>query len=344
MPDLRAVEVTDAQEAVFNTDDSGKMTADIAIIKAGRAKNPRRYRATALKKAAESGIYDGARMFVDHSDKPPIKRQFRELVSAVESTRWDPDLGPEGGVRGTVEFFNKEFFDQVQRSKKYVGVSVDQKNRVYFTKEGQQMIEDVVDVALVRSVDWVLFPSAGGEILSFARESEGEDQVEWTDITAETLKANNPQLYAAIQAEGKPAQESEDDDPKDEEKLTKDDVAKIVATAVQEAIQEVKSNETKRADTQKAVRDYVSKSGLPARTQNRIISQYSDALEYVEDDVKASVEDAKEELKELGVGPQIRGEGPSGTAGNGKPTTSNAREGVETVFGFPKASDKKKDD
>jgi hypothetical protein len=110
----------------------------------------------------------------------------------------------------------------------------------------------------------------------------------------------------------------------------------MVATGVQEAITSMNTRESQRQETAKEIRDVISKSGLPTRVQTRIINMFTDALEYSEADVKAAVDDAKEELKELGVGPAIKGEGPTGTATGGKPQVAQAREGVESVFGFTK--------
>jgi hypothetical protein len=327
----------DALEATFSKDDAtGKMTADVAIIKAGRAKNPRNYRATALQKAAKEGIYNGLRMFVDHSDKPPVKRGFKEMVSAVESTRWGPDLGPKGGIRGTVEFFDEKFFDQVQRAQKYIGISADHRIKVNYVQEGQQRIEDVLEIAYARSVDWVLYPSAGGEILQFVREGEGADSVEWNEVTLDELKANVPQLVAQIQAEVKPATEGEDDAPK-APVITPEMVAEMVAKGVQEAVDKMADTDKKRDETAKSIRELITKSGLPNRVQTRIIAMFSDALEFDEGSITATINDAKEELKELGVGPKVTGEGPTGAAAGGKkPQAKDAREGVEAVFGFKK--------
>jgi hypothetical protein len=333
MPTERIEHEVEALEAEFSKDEAtGKMTASVVIIKAGRAKNPRNYRASGLQKAAKEGIYNGMRMFVNHSSKPPLKRDFGEMVSAVESTSWDPTIKPSGGIRGEIEFFDEKFFDQAQRARKYIGVSADHRIRVIPAMEGQKMIEDVLEIPFARSVDWVLYPSAGGEILSFARESEGEDQVEWSEVTIDALKANAPQLIEQIKAEVKPVTESEDDPPPTP---TADEITAMIAKGVQEAVQSANEQNEKKAITAKSVRDYVAKAGLPPRVQTRVIGLFTDALEYVEDDVKLAVEDAKEELKELGVGPAIKGEGPSGAAGGGgKPKNTDAREGVEAVFGI----------
>jgi len=328
MPSDRSI--TDANEAEFVQDETGKMTASFVLIKAGRAKNPRTYRASALVKAAQEGIYNGARMFVDHGDKPPLKRALREMVSAVESTDWDPKVKPLGGIRGKAEIFDKEFFDYASRAKNHMGVSANHQIQVQYVKEGDQTIQDVVGIPQAYSVDWVLYPSAGGEILNFARESEGEDQVEWSDITLDALRANAPQLIEQLTTELKP---TEDPAPV----VTAEQIAQMVTEGVQEAITSMNAREAQRQATAKEIREVISKSGLPTRVQTRLISAFADTLEYSEADVKAAVDDAKEELKELGVGPTIKGEGPTGGAPEGgKPTVAVAREGVESVFGFKK--------
>jgi hypothetical protein len=339
MPVEKPVKEVEALEAEFSKDEAtGKMTANVVIIKAGRAKNPRNYRPSALQKAAREGVYNGMRMFVDHSDKPPVKRSFGEMVSAVESTTWDPTIKPQGGIRGNIEFFDEKFFDQAQRAKKYIGVSADHRIRVIPAQEGQKTIEDVLEIAFARSVDWVLYPSAGGEILSFARESEGEDQVEWSEVTIDALKANAPQLIEQIKSEVVPVKEEVEDDAPPTP--TREQIAAMITQGVQEGVQQIADQNAKKAATAKNIREYVAKSGLPARVQGRVSAQFADALEFVEDDVKMAVEDAKEELKELGVGPTIKGEGPSGAAGGGgKPKNTDAREGVESIFGFEKKKD-----
>lgn len=333
-----AVEILDATEADFQKDESGKMTASFILIKAGRAANPRTYRPSALQKAAQEGIYNGTRMFVNHGDKPPLKRGLREMVSAVESTSWDPRIGDSGGIRGTAEIFDAEFFDYAQRAKKYMGVSANHQIQVQYVTEGTKTIQDVLGIPQAYSVDWVIYPSAGGEILSFARESEGADQVEWTDITLDSLRANAPQLIEQIKAELKPATESTDDPP---EAPTAEAIKLMVTEGVQAAMAQMAAENTKRQDTSKKVRDLLAKSGLPTRIQNRIASMFADSVEVAEESVTAAITDAKEELKELGVtGPKITGEGMTGGSTGGKPQVSDAREGVEAIFGFKKPEKK----
>jgi len=349
MGPILASEVVDASEATFHTDEeTGKMSASVVIIKAGRAKNPRNYRSTTLRKAAKEGIYNGVRMFVNHSNQPPLKRSLQEMVSAVEETTYDPK---RDAIIGKVEFFNKDFFDYAQRAKPYMGVSANHRIRVGYVKEGLQTIEDVQEIVGVHSVDWVVYPSAGGEVISFAKESEGAEDVEWNEVTLDQIRENAPQVIAQLRTElAKESEDSDDDGEGTEDK--KDSTEGVSLTAeqieklVQEQVQSIQDEMTKKASqkdaTTKRVREYVSKSGLPARTQARLINLFADALEYDEDSVKESVEDAKAELKEAGAGPKIVGMGASEGSGGESRSTVSVMESVEATFGIKKEADKDK--
>lgn len=343
-------EILDVSEAEFKTDEtSGKMSARVKIIQAGRAKGKaRKYSSASIRKAAKEGVYDGIRMFVNHSDRPPTKRSIGELVSAVESTEYDAKAD---AVVGNIEFFNKDFFDYAQRAKKYMGVSADHRIRVNYVQEGSERIEDVQSVELARSVDWVVYPAAGGEVISFAREGEGAEDVEWADVTLDDLKANAPKLLETYQKEMAvkegPEEDPEEDPEKDTKKVKKDEkVVSMTPEAIKALVQEqVQSIQTAADDTRKkqvaagkSIREVVSKSGLPPRTQARVINQFAEALEYVEADVKEAIDDAKAELKEAGAGPRIKGMGATGDVKEGEEDSAyvSVKESVEASFGIKK--------
>lgn len=351
---FEAKSVIDVSEAEFAQDETtGKMTANLVLIRAGRAKNPRTYRPSALQRAAKEGIYNGLRMFVNHSDKPPVKRDFGEMVSAVESTTWDPTVKPHGAIRAVTEIFDKDFFEKAQRAKGYMGVSADHKIDVTYIKEGQKTIQDVHRIMDARSVDWVIFPSAGGEIVDFVREAEGAEQVEWDSVSLDDLKANAPAVLQAYRDEivknaedadpGIKAKESEEED-EDAAKpmtLTRSELAQLVKEQVEEVQTAASANAVKVDAAQKKVKEFVSKSGLKPLAQARIVGQFSGKTEYVEEAVKEAVENAKAELKEAGAGPRISGMGPSGDADAAPVGSRNVsvRESVEGVFGKKPATD-----
>jgi hypothetical protein len=334
-------EIIDVSEAEFHKDEeTGRMTARVALIKAGRAKGKNRdYTSAAVRKAAKEGVYDNLRMFVNHSDKPPTKRQTMEMVSAVESTEYDPK---RDAVVGNVEFFSEPFFSFVQRAKKYMGVSADHRIGVTYTQEGRETIEKVNEIVHARSVDWVVFPAAGGEILEFVKESEGAEDVEWSDVTLEQLKEHAPKLLEEYKTEISAKESEEDDDdgkaPKKDAQesqavsLTKEDVQRLVQEGITEGLKTHNENAKKKEDALKAVREYVGKAGLPPRTRDRVINSFAGISEYNEDDVKEAVEDAKEEIKELKTGPRVHGMGGTSTGSDSAPEQKTVRESVEDFF------------
>jgi len=355
MPDqIIASEMIDVSEAKYSTDDDGKIRAKIHLIKAGRAKGKNRdYTAGALKKAAKEGIYDGLRMFVNHSDKPPTRRNLSELVSAVESTSWNER---NQSVDGDVLFFSTDFAKYAEAAKKHIGVSADHRIRVTHVREGQEMVEKVQQIVGARSIDWVVYPAAGGEIDTFIKESEGEDEVEWGDVTLDQLKSKAPavleQYKTELAAESEPDPDPPDDPDEDKdppankkkvktaaesESLTKADVERMV----KEGLEEARKGDAQKEATVKAATEYFAKSGLPPRVQKRLANAFSSETSFDEKVAKEAVEDAKEELKELNLGkPVITGMGPSkasakGGDGSGRSTVS-VQESVEASFGIGK--------
>lgn len=339
-------------------DADGRMMATIRIIKAGVSKNNRNYRPEALKQAAKEGIFNGVRMFVDHSLKGHLKRGMQELVSAIESTEYDEK---NQSLNGRVEFFDKNFYDYANRAKKYIGPSIDSILRgTRIPQPGGRALEDIYGFQTVHSVDWVVYPAAGGAIL--AMESEEEDDMGDLDFTAleadlgalseEDIKKNLPSLWKKFHPEhhgnlspnghnstGGSAQEGEE-----EETLTKAEVDELIK-------QKLTAYENERAETERKIASAADKikvafaaSGLPEPVRTRVMRGFEGVEEFDEKAVQESIDAAKEELKALKVGPQIKDMGP-GNAGGGdssEETRMHAHEGVMAHFGFGKEADKGK--
>lgn len=337
-----ATELIDANEAVFTADEStGQLRATVTIIKAGRSKNPRNYPEHVVKKAAESHIYDGLRMFVNHSEKPPLKRDFNEMVSAVESTSWDPD---QKKIVGNVVFFDENFYQKAQRAKDFMGTSVSQYIQAERVRQPDgSVIEEVRDIPYAKSVDWVVYPAAGGEILAFESE-EGDEEVDWDKITVDDIKTNAPDLWKgiveAVKAEIKPPDGSQST----QEGLTEEKISQIVAKAIADH-DAAKAQESQRtAEIKTKVQESLQKSGLPQRTRDRIAVQLLGMEQFDEKIVNEAVEAAKEELKAAGAGPRVTGMGTSQASEDGNfsthPSGISVSESVAAEFGYKPAEKK----
>lgn len=303
----------------------GRHRGKITIIKAGRSANRRNYRESVLRDAAAKGVYTGMRMFVDHSDKPPLKRSFNEMVSAVESTEWNDE---KKAIDGTVVFFDPEFADKVEKAKEFMGVSVNHLLKGHRVRESDGgVMEDITEVVRGHSVDWVIYPAAGGEFQGFL-ESEGDDMLDWTKITADDIKKNAPDVYAELVKESK-GPDDEPDDDNDEESNTPPVTKESVQSWVREAIQAERQSEKQATETRSKalsqMNEAVAKSGLPQVTRDRIVRSFTSmATESItEANVTAAVEEAKNELKALKVGPKITG------MGSTQASTSSATEGED---------------
>lgn len=338
--------ILDGETVISAQEDAdGRMMATIRIIKAGVSKNNRNYRPSALKKAAQEGIFNGVRMFVDHTTpgKAPTSRKFYDLVSAIESTEYDEE---NKALNGRVEFFDEAFYKRVDRAKKYTGVSIDSVLRgTRHPQPGGRALEDIHEFAQPRSVDWVVYPAAGGEIL--AMESEGDENViDWAaleaeagTLTEEELKKNAPSLWKKFHPEttanGLPvhgnAPESTADD---EEFVRKEEIDEIVSARITAYQTEQKAVQERIASAMEQVRAAFATSGLPDRTQKRLMQGFEAQESFDEAAVQKAIDDAKEELKAAGAGPRITGMGASGSQeSTGEVKTFSAHENVAALFG-----------
>lgn len=367
---FRAFEVIDFEgEGILEAEEKdGRMMATVRIIKAGLSKNNRNYRVSALKKAAKEGTFDGVRMFDGHNKQGPLARTSRELISAIESTEYDED---NQSLNGHVQFFDRPFYEKVNHARKFMGVSIDSILSGTRTPDpqGGRALEDIHAFTQPRSVDWVIYPAAGGEIL--AMESEGDDDViDWAALEADAanlteadLKSKAPSLWKKFHPEttaeklpvhGHSATEEEEDEDdlpvkgkkKAQKMLSQEAVEEIVSqrmTAYQKEQDDLRKKHESAFEQVKAAFDT---SGLPEKTRSRLMAGFEDVQVFDEAAVKKSITDAKEELKAAGAGPHITGMGASGSGkGDETPTVRfSVMESVEAAFGKKKPDAGKKSD
>jgi hypothetical protein len=337
--------VTDVFETIdpefIQEGDSGTLKSRNTIIRVGKSKNGRFYRESTLRDAAARKVFDGVRMFVNHSEKLPTRRSMTEMVSGIESTWYDEK---EAALKGDVVYFDKNFYDFAQRAKQFIGNSIAALVEGRKTKDSDgTYMEDISRIVKPRSVDWVVYPAAGGGVDAFI--SEGEEDVEWGDLTIELLEEHAPALVEELKKKftpaDPPADDKKDDPPADPPpSLTAEAVEAIVAKALNDATEK----QTKVNGEQAKLREHVGKSGLPDRTRVRIMTQFSTAESFDQEAVDAAIKEAREELKAAGAGPKITGEGPTGNPGEKeKPARPRTREAVEAYFGGLTTKEAKKE-
>jgi hypothetical protein len=205
------------------------------------------------------------------------------------------------------------------------------------------------------SVDWVVFPSAGGGIEQFITEgAEGEDSVEWSELTEDMLKEHAPELYKSLTArEDEDDDEEKPDDNGDGNGDGDDDSEESVSTLtaaglkawidqrVNEGIEAFKQDEAAKAKANEQVASMVDGTTLPEPTKARIKRSFMDKS-FSEADVKESIEEAKAELKAAGVGPKVTGMGVTAASGGTRKIAGKAEEAVAVALGYPTSSEAEK--
>jgi len=305
------------------------------------SKNHRNYRSSALKESVNRGIWNGVRMFANHSKTVPLQRPMNEMVAAIESTAFDEKAE---SVEAKVVFFNKDFYEFAERAKEYMGDSINAMVQGTRVRDGTgRVTEDIHRIVQPHSVDFVIYPAAGGMIHSF--EGEG-DMIDWAQITAKDIRENAAEVYAAIKAEVEADNKIDDKQPVDQPPvvgLSPEEVDRKIAEALTAREKEVTETKKKIDAVNARMVQAFQQSGLPQPVQKRLIASYEGATEFDEVAVKESITEAQEELKAVGVGPQITGQGPSGGAGEPKVPTFSIQESVEAAFGMKKAPPAKKE-
>lgn len=328
-------DVFQATEAA--TDDDGTW---ITIIKEGRSVNGRNYRRSTLDKAVKSRVYENIRMFVDHSDKPPLKRSIKELVSGIGETKLDTSFEDgKARVRGKVLWFNDDFERFAEKAKDHIGVSHDALLRGTRSIVAGRRFEDIDEIKTAHSVDWVVYPSAGGGFEQFiAQEGVEMADIDWDAIDEEMLKQHKPDLYQALVTR---AQEDEDDDEEEPEVPDPDPdnapapsgiTERQVESIVMRVFEQVETKRTKQQNVHGQVAATVNKSTLPEKTKARIIRSFENIEEYDEEKVTEAISEAKEELAAV-AGPRIRNMGPSGKSGKSA-SLGRVHEAVAGAFGM----------
>lgn len=325
-----------ATEAEFDPDEH---TATITIVQEGDSINGRNYKKSTLKKAVLDHVYEGVRMFVDHSDKPPIKRSMKELVAGIESTEFVD--GNPARIRGKVKFFDEKFEGFAQRAKEHIGVSHAARLMGTRTRLPNGRIHEDIDlIKQVHSVDWVVYPSAGGQIESFYVQEgvEMPDAIDWGAITKEDLEKNAPELVESIKTTVTVKDRTEGVDEPEKEPapaVTQESLSEMVKKALIEAQESIREEQENKETIAKSVASVVDKSTLPELTKNRIKRQFSTATTFDESAVKEAVDEAKQELAAVAK-PKITGMGMSTTGSKGH-DLGLAHEAVAAAFGLKKA-------
>lgn len=176
---------------------------NVVLLASRKTKNNRTYPVDVLQRAV--GMFENVPAYMNHPDK---KRNVQDAIGVYRS----PRLEAERLLADLVLFENHpnagQIMDIARHKPKEIGLSLNARGKVQKTTEGDMVSE----IAEVLSVDIVaepastrnLFEDAAGaseeqEHVDWATAKEGENSVDYTEITVEALREQRADLLEVIE-------------------------------------------------------------------------------------------------------------------------------------------------
>ncbi len=278
MSRLLGREMVQLEESAYDGD-LGEV--DVTIIRPGfNASRSRFYPADMLRR--DKGIFEGLKMFADHPtpqeqrDKP--ERSVRGWVGSITNVT----EGRDGEIRGRAKIVEPWFREKLGLLKQQgllheMGVSIVALGEgVKTTMEGTKtrLIERLVKG---RSVDFVTFAGAGGQVECFESADHPEDLNDIELVDVDRLTETRPDLIEIIEAQtrAKLAKESSGMEEKDKEITELTEANKTLTTQNTELTAE---RDAQAATVAKAEIDHlIGEAKVPEAMKARLTGQFKDA-------------------------------------------------------------------
>lgn len=287
--------------------DSSKGVLTVTVIKPGFSKNStkingkearRYYPADTLKR--DHKVFEGAKMFANHQTEKEAKERpegsLRDWVANLGKTWAESD----GTVKGTATVIDPPFKAKLDRLNES-GLLNEMKVSVRIAGtvseaaiDGQEACR-IDEILGSRSVDFVTFAGAGGQVEAMEADSGSENDVDI--VTEAQFRSRRPDLVELIESK--------------QEKQT----MKSVEQQLQEAQTKIADLEKKLSASEKAsakavvsaeLTKQLSESKLPEISQNRIRKQFEacEKADGVADAIKAAITEEAEYVTKLGGAPK----------------------------------------
>lgn len=178
---IQLAESLDLSEA--QVDSEARVIRDVVLIRAGRSSNRREYPAHVLENAVQ--VFEGAKAYADHPDKPNKPRTVRDITGWYENVRFE-----NGALKATRHFTPNaagqdvwalaEIIASGKAPSTLAGLSINAVGTGKVKKTDDGDIVEVESITAAQSVDDVSQPAAGGSYRLIA----GEDGTLVSDYVA----------------------------------------------------------------------------------------------------------------------------------------------------------------
>lgn len=272
-------EYTPLAEAVV----TGKGKANVVVLAPGfNTSKGRYYDPEALKR--DFGVFEGAKMFADHpteaDEKARPERSIRDWVATLKNVKVN-EKGQIVGEAVVVEPWMQEKLATLRDKGllNEMGISINAVGQA--TKQTIEGVKTnfIEKLVRARSVDFVTFPGAGGQVQMFESGVENDIDI----ISIEALRERRPDLVEQITTEVESKLKSE---VKTKMELTEqvkaletDKATLLKENGELKAAIETEKQAKVKAEAQAAIKEAVVKAELPEPAKARLLVQFAEATD-----------------------------------------------------------------
>lgn len=198
-----SIQIIDAFESVSTDEIESGVLRKVKLLGL-KSKNGRNYNSEGVRRTAKNAL-EGARIYIDHPDKPSAVRSYREAFGFTEAVEYVDGKGWYGTVK-----FNpahpsaSQFIWDVKNKPNALGMSINGriKQAARRNSEGDVVVEAIEEI---RSVDLVTRPATASGIF----ESEST-QMKLDELAPEALESLKAQVKADLAKEGQQSAEAQE--------------------------------------------------------------------------------------------------------------------------------------
>jgi hypothetical protein len=284
----------------------------VRVVRAGVSANGNYYTDAVLREAAP--MFNGCRVFVK-SDAEHIREQgkdFSKLIGRLVEAQFLPGGAVnQGELQATLELLEsaapvpQKIHEAYTRgmARDLFGFSIDANAQIKRSVIGGKAVREPTKLTKINSLDLIIEPAAGGEIISLLEATHREERTDMKHrdiILAALAEANGGNLPAGLNL---------DDDAAIEASLL-EAVQRGRPGAAPAGVTQAQLDQAVRlVEARSDLRVTVAKSGLPERAQSRVLEAFAARDSFSVEDVQESIRTEREYVASFQGGGQVAGLG-----------------------------------
>lgn len=268
----------------------------IRVIKAGLSGNNNYYPDTVLREATP--LFEGARVF-EKSDDEHIAgkgKDVKNLIGRLTTPKFtEGKTADTGEITATFEFIEPEGVTATKVREAYVrgmkdlfGFSIDANAKAKTSKRGNVTVREAIKFTKVLSVDLIVEPGAGGQLIRMVESLSNQPQSQEIDPMKtrmlEAIKAKAPAAYALINPET----------------ITDDQLEAAYREAIKEPAAANANNDVderiRMIEARFNARSSIATSTLPQAAKDKLQADFDKRERFTEADVASAITGEREYL------------------------------------------------